>query len=112
MRFSGTHAETGRKHMIRKIRTLWRRILPCRAPSTEVRGREVQPETRVRRRVEVTVERETVSMLVRGQSAGEAAGTTPGETVIEIEATELPPAVPSSLSLPAPATEDPGKNQK
>ena len=98
--------------MIREIRSLWRKILPRRADPTEVSGKEVPPETRVRRRVEVTVERETVSMLVRGQPAGDAAGPTPGETVIEIEATELQPAAPSHLSLPAAASEDPEENQK
>ena len=100
----------GRKHMLKKIRLMWKHILPRLAPPTEVSGKEVPPETRVRRRVEVTVERETVSMLVRGQPASEAAGTTPGETVIETKATELQPAVPSHLSLPSPASEDPEEN--
>jgi len=43
------------------------RILPRRAPTAEVSGREIHAKTIVHRRVEVTVERESVSILVRGQ---------------------------------------------
>lgn len=61
--------------MIRKIRGLYRRIKARIIPAREVNKKEDHPKTIVHRRVEVTVERETVSFRMPGQPANDAGGT-------------------------------------
>ena len=99
--------------MIRRIRSLWRKILSRRAPPTEVNGKETAANPTVRRRVEVTVERETVSMLVRGRPPEGADRTAWEETWPEVPAKKLlPPAQSLVLEAVAPVPEDPDRNQK
>jgi hypothetical protein len=60
--------------MMRKIFSLWMQFLPRKAPATQVGCKKDETETMGHRRVQVTVERETVSMWVRGPSAADADG--------------------------------------
>ena len=60
--------------MIQKIRTLWRKIVPRKALATQSGRDKHEAETVMNRRVQVTVERETVSMWVRGKPAEGAGG--------------------------------------
>jgi len=43
-------------------------ILPCSVPALETNSKEDSAKTPVNRRIEVTVERETINMLVRESS--------------------------------------------
>ena len=61
--------------MIRKIRGLYTRITARIIPAREVSEKPINAKTIVHRRVEVTVERETVSILVPGKPVGDAGGT-------------------------------------
>lgn len=67
--FSGPRTVKG-KNMMRKIRTLAMRILSQVVPPKKVRREETEAKNSVRRRVEITVERESISILVPGQPQG------------------------------------------
>jgi hypothetical protein len=72
------------------------KILRRIVPPTEVTGKETGAKTTVHRRIEVTVERESVSILVRGQ------------TVVGTEKTageESGPAAPTKKSQPPAKTD-------
>jgi hypothetical protein len=76
--------------MIRKIRGLYTRITARIIPAAEVNEKEMNARTIVHRRVEVIVERESVSIRIPGQAAQGASGAAseaPGE----------PPPPPRSL---------------
>jgi len=82
-------------------------------PPTEVRGKEAGPKTMVHRRVEVTVERETVSMWVRGPLPEGTEGAAWREVGPDEAAKELPSAAQSPvLEVLAPVPEGSDKNQK
>jgi hypothetical protein len=77
-----------------------RRVLP----ETKAESRESASEPTERRRIEVTVERETVTVLVRGQPgrATAEAQTIAAEPACEGEPESRPPELPP----PAPAREE------
>ena len=77
--------EEGIQHMIRKIRGLYTRIKARIIPAREVAEKQINAKTMVHRRVEVTVERETVSILVPGQPA-----VAPASSRQENEAGKMP----------------------
>ena len=64
--------------MIRQIKSLYHKALARIVPPAGGDGKEIDARTIVRRRVEVTVERETVFIPAPGQPAGGAAGTAGG----------------------------------
>jgi hypothetical protein len=71
-------------------------IIRRSVPATEVSGGEILSEPAVSRRIEVTVERETVTVLVRGQpSQDREARGSPGDTP-EAECPALQPLAPAS----------------
>jgi hypothetical protein len=103
--------------MFRKIRSLWVKILPRWAPAKEVRGKETEAATLVHRRVEVTVERESVWILAPGQSADAAEGTAGGKdgleaTCKELQAPAQPPALPAEAPAPEGRGPSPGASEK
>jgi len=59
------------------------------------------------RRVEVTVERESISVLVPGQTAERAGGTASGKSKTEAPCPELPPVQPTASPAVRPACENP-----
>jgi hypothetical protein len=75
-----------------------RRVLP----ETKAESQEIATEPTVHRRVKVTVERETVTVLVRGQP-GQAAAE-PQTIAVEPACAEEPESRPPEL--PPPARED------
>ncbi|MGA3328539.1 MAG: hypothetical protein ABSF45_29165 [Terriglobia bacterium] len=93
--------------MIRKIRSLCVNILSRIVPATGANAREMEAKPTVHRRVEVTVERESVSVLVPGQPAARAAGTAGAKSRTEAPCAELPPAPLTASPTVAPATESP-----
>jgi len=87
--------------MIRQIKSLYVKTLARILPPAGVDGKEVDAKTLVRRRVEVTVERESVSVLVprQPQDSADQAAAGPGNR--KRQAPQLPPwpeAAPKSLS--------------
>ena len=60
--------------MIRKIRGLYTRIMARIIPAAEVNEKERHAKTIVHRRVEVTVERESISIRIPGQAGQGASG--------------------------------------
>jgi hypothetical protein len=100
MRFSSHHAESGLKHMIGKIGSLYSKLLSRIVAPTGVSEKhpDATPPPAVRRRVEVTVERETVSVLVRGAHAKDDVGSAREESGPEAPAKELPPPAQSPVA--------------
>ena len=83
------------------------RILPRMPPATEGSGKETGKL--VRRRVEVTTERESVWILARDHPTDDAEGTTCREGGLEKTCKELqPPSQPSAWHAEAPALEGRG----
>lgn len=63
------------------------------------RGKEKDAEVTIRRRIEVTVERETVSVLLAGQRPGSADQTASREQDFGVNRLELPaPLLPSEAA--------------
>jgi hypothetical protein len=81
-------------------------ILRRLLPATKTGAKEIEPAAVVRQLIGVTVEREWVSMLVRGRNPESADGTTGGAGVPEPEQQEMPPQ-----ELPAPVQEKNGRNR-
>lgn len=84
--------------MIRAFRSLCAKLLPGIVPAMGVPEKEFDDKPLVRRRVEVTVERESVSILVPSQPAERASDTGRAESSPEAPRPELPPPAPSILS--------------
>ena len=61
--------------MIRQIKSLYDKTLARIVPPAGADGKELDAAALVRRRVEITVERETVSVLMPGQPAERTVGT-------------------------------------
>lgn len=97
--------------MIRIIKNLLTKLLSSIIPAKNVNGEKNEAAGVVRRRVEVTVERETVSLRAPVQSAGSADGTTGGGSGLEAPGKRPPPPAQSPV-LPALAAEGPDKNQR
>lgn len=93
--------------MVRKIRSLCAKILSRIVPATGANAREMEAKPTVRRRVEYTVERESVSVLVPGPPAARAAGTASRKSRTEAPCRELPTAPLTASPTKAPATESP-----
>ena len=77
--------------MIRHVKSLYKKALAHIVPPAGGDGKELDARTIVRRRVEVTVERETVSLLVPGQPRTSADRTVAGCGDPEGEPPRLPP---------------------
>ena len=69
--------------MIGRIGSLFAKIMSHIVPATDVSAKEFGSNVRVRRRVEVTVERESVSVLFQGHSVKGAPGMDCAETGAE-----------------------------
>jgi hypothetical protein len=80
--------------MIRVIRSLFRRILPPLAIAREGGKEEKEANVTVQRRVEITVEREVVSMVAPARYADAADRTAGGERHPDTPLLELPPPQP------------------
>jgi hypothetical protein len=93
--------------MIREIRSLCVKILSRIVPTTGAHGKEFDARTIAHRRVEVTVERESVSALVPGQTADHAGRTASGKSRTEAPYPESPPAQLTASPTVASATESP-----
>ncbi len=61
--------------MIQKIGGLYTRVMARIIPARDVNKKEDHPKTIVHRRVEVTVERESVSFRMPGRPGNDAGGT-------------------------------------
>jgi hypothetical protein len=74
------------------------KLVPRSVAATEVSGQEEEIAAKkvVHRRIEVTVERETVSVLMRGRSADCADGTSWREPGAETPEAKLPPPAAQS----------------
>jgi hypothetical protein len=84
------------------------KLVPSSVPAADVSGKEKEIEAKnvVHRRIEVTVERETVSVLVPGRFADCADGAAGRETLDEgVEPTALAPVSPAEASV----SEDQGR---
>jgi hypothetical protein len=93
--------------MIQKLRSLCVNILSRIVPATGANARELEAKPTVHRRVEVTVERESLSVLVPGQPAACTTGTASGKSQTEAPRLELLPARLTASPTVAPATESP-----
>jgi hypothetical protein len=69
-------------------------ILRREVPVTKAAGKEVSPEPAVSRRIEVTVERETVTILVRGQLKEGTEERANGDSDPESERPRMPSSLP------------------
>jgi hypothetical protein len=74
-------------------------ILRRGIPALEAAGRKVAAEATLNRRIEVTVERETVTLLVRGLPKDGRDERASGGSGPESESQELPPPAPA-LKIP------------
>jgi hypothetical protein len=79
-------------------------ILRRGVPAAEGNTKEISPDRTVHQRVEVTVEREVVSILVRGQPKDGAQQPAGGGAE--------PEAAPPKLPAPLPATDNPATDNK
>ena len=77
--------------MIRQIKSLYSKTLARIVPLAGVDGKQFDARTIVHRRVEVTVERESVLVVVPGQPQGSAGQTVAGPGDLEVQSPELPP---------------------
>ena len=93
--------------MIRAIRSLFRRILPPVARALEGGRDEKGTNVTVRRRVEITVEREVVSMVLPARYADAADRTAGGERHPDTPLLELPPPEPPAQLADASQTQGP-----
>jgi hypothetical protein len=71
-------------------------ILRRGVPATIANSKKGSAEAIVNRRIEVTVERETVTMLVRGQPKENQDGPASGKDRPESDRLELPPPAPAN----------------
>jgi hypothetical protein len=83
-------------------------ILRRGIPAAEAKSQEPPAEPAMSRRVKVTVERETVTVLVRGQPV--KAAVEPQATAVAPVSAELQEPRPPELLPPAPAGEDKQKD--
>jgi hypothetical protein len=85
--------------MIQTIKSLWIKILSRIVAARRAPRKGFDSESMVHRRVAVTVERETVSILLPGASVVQgAAGTGSGKGGRAARRPELPPPAPSTHS--------------
>lgn len=82
--------------MIRRLRSLCAKILSRIVPATRVQGKQFGATPLVHRRVVVTVERETISILVPGQPG--ANGMAYGKGGPAPPCPDLPPPVLSTVT--------------
>ncbi len=78
--------------MIRQIKSLYIKTLARILPTAGADGKEVEARTLVHRRVEVTVERESVSVFVPGRPQDSTDQTAVGRSNLKAQTPELPPA--------------------
>jgi len=76
------------------------KILPRRVPPTEVSGAGPNATPKANRRVEVTVERESISILVRGQGGDGADESACGKSGPGAPCPELPPPAQTPVVRP------------
>ena len=77
--------------MIRQIKSLYTKTLARIVPPMGRNEKELDAKTIVQRRVEITVERESVSVLQRGQPTNSAQPTAVDPGHLNAQAPELPP---------------------
>jgi hypothetical protein len=78
--------------MIRQIKSLYVKTVARIIPAAGVGGKEIDARTLVRRRVEITVERESVSVFVPGRPQDSTDQTAVGRGNLKAQTPELPPA--------------------
>ena len=93
--------------MIRAFRSLCAKLLSPLLPATEVPEKGFGDKPLLRRRVEVTVERESVSVLLPGQPDERARGTGQGKGGPGAPSAESPPTPSTVSSAIVPASESP-----
>ena len=87
--------------MIRQIKSLYDKTLARIVPPAGVDGKELDAAALVRRRVEITVERETVSVLVPSQPGTSTDQTAGEQSNLETQPLKLlpwPDTAPKSLN--------------
>jgi len=77
--------------MIRRLKSLYSKTLARIVPPMGRNEKELDAKTIVQRRVEITVERESVSVLQRGQPTNSAQPTAVGPGNLHARTPELPP---------------------
>ena len=84
--------------MIGMLKGLYMKLRAQVIPATEVGGKETAGQSAVHRRIEIIVQRETVSIVVPGLSADEAGRTARGESGPEAQCQD---SLLKSIRLPS-----------